>query len=1411
METGIEWLFGKLDDSLPGEIHYERVQASLGDPVIIEGFAYVDGPLRVDIQYFQLDVALGALFTGTARISTLRLDGVRATIPPSTDTVVAPNEPTSPFSLPQISLPLNIDIGLAEITDVSIDMPDRAAPVVVDRATLKARTDGNAIVFETFEFVAPTLQASLTGRVTPLDHYPMALDVAWSAQPVGLPAGNGKGRIDGSLADLTLTHASEGFLAGELDASVQNALEQPAWTLAADLRLADLGLFAPQYAGADAAFQAQSEGSLDDYQADIHLTTGELPDIGAVTADLLLAGDRSRVLLQPLSVTSTRELGLEATADVNLETRVVNAEGKWTALRWPLVGPPVVQAPRGAFAVKGTLNDYTYELDSQVLTADYGNYQVDADGHGSSEAIDVDTLAIRGDGDRALTLSGRYQLAEQSFSVKGDWTQWQWPLSGPPQVATPTGRLEAAGRIDQFEASLSAALADPAGNPMSAELVVERDGDIVLIEPLSLRADQGPLSLSARARVDLGAQHIESRGHWQDLRWPLTGEPRFSAPTGTFAVSATPDDVNVDLTTDIAGAQIPTGSWTLSGNGDGQGFDAVTLRGRTLEGEIVGEGRLAWAPAPRWDLSLQANDINPGVKYPQWPGAVTLAATSQGDLAAGTRIDAVISTLSGQLRGQPLSGGGSVSVNDQTIEVNGLSLGYGSAAITAEGVLADDYALDWTIAVPDLAPLVPAGRGRIEASGGVTGPRAAPRATVDLTARGLAIAGVSGEHLSARGDLSLGEDGESQLTIDGTDWVIGGQPWTRLDARYEGSLSQHTLRAGLDGELAAVALAFSGGVALDEATWRGRISELSLERTPAGDWRLAEAAALDAGAGGVRLEPLCLTSSPARLCSQADIDADGAGTARVELAEFDLARLAGELPDGSDIPNRLGLTMDARLPGGGGDPQVDAQARVSSGTVRVVVQGEPVDVPLDEAVITANLASDTLQAQMAVDADRFGRLDGEATVQGLTRGPGGLSGAVTGEVADLGVIGALIPEVTDLAGRLGIDLRLGGTMSTPTLAGGASVSDGRADVPRAGLELRQVSAEVRAQDGQQLLVDATAASGEGRVDIGGRYTLASGEGRIDIDGQRLTVMDTEEIRIIAEPELVVDISPELTRVSGTITVPEAFLSPPRSTRAGGVSPSSDVIVINDADEALPDPVPTSGLAVDVTVVLGDEVNVAAGGFEGRLLGSLNVIQTPTLPPRGRGTIEVASGEYVVYGQTLNLDRGRILFSGGPVENPGLDMQASRQIDDVIAGVRIRGSAREPRLELYSNPSMPDSSILSYLVLGRAPDARSGSESALLLRAAAALGGGQINDTVSPMGETLGLDTFSVETGGEDAASAALVVGKYLSPDLYVSYGVGLFDALNTFTLRYELTERLSLESQTTGEASGADLLYVIER
>jgi len=55
-----------------------------------------------------------------------------------------------------------------------------------------------------------------------------------------------------------------------------------------------------------------------------------------------------------------------------------------------------------------------------------------------------------------------------------------------------------------------------------------------------------------------------------------------------------------------------------------------------------------------------------------------------------------------------------------------------------------------------------------------------------------------------------------------------------------------------------------------------------------------------------------------------------------------------------------------------------------------------------------------------------------------------------------------------------------------------------------------------------------------------------------------------------------------------------------------------------------------------------------------------------------------------------------------------------------------------------------------------------------------------------------------------------VIGKYLSPRLYVSYGVSLTDAINTFKLRYTIGDQwvISVES---GQESSADVEYTIDR
>lgn len=73
----------------------------------------------------------------------------------------------------------------------------------------------------------------------------------------------------------------------------------------------------------------------------------------------------------------------------------------------------------------------------------------------------------------------------------------------------------------------------------------------------------------------------------------------------------------------------------------------------------------------------------------------------------------------------------------------------------------------------------------------------------------------------------------------------------------------------------------------------------------------------------------------------------------------------------------------------------------------------------------------------------------------------------------------------------------------------------------------------------------------------------------------------------------------------------------------------------------------------------------------------------------------------------------------------------------------------------------------------------------------------------------GLEEARIESDGS-LDEASLVVSKYLSPKLYVSFGIGLFEPVNTFRIRYLLSDKWSLQAES-GPGTSADALYTIER
>jgi translocation and assembly module TamB len=140
-------------------------------------------------------------------------------------------------------------------------------------------------------------------------------------------------------------------------------------------------------------------------------------------------------------------------------------------------------------------------------------------------------------------------------------------------------------------------------------------------------------------------------------------------------------------------------------------------------------------------------------------------------------------------------------------------------------------------------------------------------------------------------------------------------------------------------------------------------------------------------------------------------------------------------------------------------------------------------------------------------------------------------------------------------------------------------------------------------------------------------------------------------------------------------------------------------------------------------------------------------------------------------------------------------------------VQVTGSAKAPRVRLYSEPDLPDAEKLSWVVLGRSA-AAGGAEAALLQQAALALLGG--GGTGGNFAQRLGLDEigFKGPESGDDASGAALTFGKRLSKDLYVTYERSLSGVLGTLYIFYDLSQRLTLRGQT-GLQSAVDLIYTV--
>jgi translocation and assembly module TamB len=331
------------------------------------------------------------------------------------------------------------------------------------------------------------------------------------------------------------------------------------------------------------------------------------------------------------------------------------------------------------------------------------------------------------------------------------------------------------------------------------------------------------------------------------------------------------------------------------------------------------------------------------------------------------------------------------------------------------------------------------------------------------------------------------------------------------------------------------------------------------------------------------------------------------------------------------------------------------------------------------------------------------------------------------------------------------------------------------------------------------------------LQLDGRWTSgAAGQGRLtgqigwsqalvvdlSLKGSHLPITVEPYARLEAAPDLKISMQDGRLGVSGKVLIPKGDITirelPPSTVKLSG----DTVIVGHQTEEGAP----PLAMAMDIDVQVGQEkLGFTGFGLTADLAGRVHIGDNLDT----RGELNLNNGRYRAYGQRLTIRKARLLFAG-PVDQPYLDVEAIRQTDDIIAGIRLSGSAEQPTTTVFSEPAMSQEQALSYLVLGR-PLNNTGEDSNMMAQAALALGLAGSEGTTGRLAENLGIKDFELDTSGSGDKTNVVASGK-ITEKLSLRYGVGVFEPANTIALRYMLSKKVYLEA-ASGIASSLDIFY----
>ena len=822
--------------------------------------------------------------------------------------------------------------------------------------------------------------------------------------------------------------------------------------------------------------------------------------------------------------------------------------------------------------------------------------------------------------------------------------------------------------------------------------------------------------------------------------------------------------------------------------GDLTAISLSSLRLETGAGGLTGDAELAFGDELQWDASLHLAALNAGFWVAGLESSLSGAVSTTGRLPQGGEPELVADWhLRGLWRELSLETRGQLDGAAGQWRVEPLLVQLGDNRVEGRGKLADGIEAALRFDVPAPEQLLPELTGYLSGTVELGGTLEEPVGTLALDGDQIAwqtLASVDVLRLRAnlREALSL----NSSLTLSGA--TVAEQAVGQLAVTLDGTLESHQLFLALSNDQVNLDLGLRGGWA---DGWLGDLfqGEVVAEGL---QWLLDRPATL-----AFRPEPQHLTLSAhcwrwqdSSLCA-ADQQFLPDPRIRYTLKQFPVAVFAGLMPEeiawDALIDGELALDITEQGPVG------HILLGTSVGELKLVALEEWQTFSYEGLSLALQLAPSEARLGLRFVSEMLGDLQLDLAIDPKDEQLP-IDGAFLLDGLDLAVVGRFV-DLREIEGELVGQGTLQGPLMRPEVLGeirlrDAKILDPTIPVPLSELQLTLALLGYRAE-----LDGSWVSNTHGRGRLQGELSWEDGvEVGLNVSGERLPVAYEPFAQLEVRPNVTIRFRDGVLDISGRAEVPRGSIEV-RKLPEQAVSVSDDEVIVG---VEVGEPVVTT-LNMDLTVVVGDErVTFRGFGVSGDLEGTLRLGNEMD----ARGALQLVNGSYRAYGQELELRRARLVFVG-PVAEPYLDIEAIRRVDTVTAGIRLTGPASAPETAIFSEPVMPDSDALAYLILGR--PLRTTGEQGQMGEAALALGLAQASSVTRELGEEVGIRDLRLEAEGS-GEDTAVVASGYITRDLSLRYGVGVFQPVTTIALRYDLGRYFYLEA-ASGLAASLDLFY----